>query len=130
MENDVLQEWQPLPNLPSNMQVEAIHDDYEGFRILMRSKDSEILRICFTEKITYRNTDESEYLKIWGNDIKVLKSNFFQVQDSSFLRYFLQEMNENRFHDNSMNSIGHYLIFTDFDCIDILSTKPPFVEWI
>lgn len=124
---DLLEIWDPISNMNQKFHIHALHDDYEGFRILLQNDDSEILRITFKDKITYRNTDEMYYLKSWGNSGRKLDNTFYKVINSSFIHNFLKEMDGLTY---MVYDIEHYFISTDCDCIDILSEKPPIVDWI
>lgn len=121
--------WKPIEDLPKPMYVEAIHDDYEGFRILLKGEEvsSRMIRISFEGKLSYRNTDESYLLKIWNSMEKELAGeNFYIVENSSYIDFF-NEMTGNLYSDWK---IKHYAIYTISDCIDVLSTNPPIIEWI
>jgi hypothetical protein len=121
--------WKPIDNLPKPVYVEAIHDDYEGFRILLRGDDlsSGVLRISFEDKLSYRNTDESYLLKNWNSMAKELAGeNFYIIENSSYIDFF----NDMTGHLYSDWQIKHYAIYTVSDCIDIISISPPVVEWL
>jgi hypothetical protein len=64
MEN-FFKKWEPLKNIPRILYCEGIHDDYEGFRILLigENERSPVLRIMFDAARSYRNTDEGDLLK-------------------------------------------------------------------
>lgn len=121
--------WKPIDDLPKPIYIEAIHDDWEGFRILLRGSDPTLsmLRITFESHLSYRNTDESYLLKIWNSMEKELAGeNFYIVENSSYIDFF-NEMTGNMYSDWQ---VKHYAIYTISDCIDVISTNPPIVEWL
>jgi len=113
---------------PKRLFVEGLYDDYEGFRILLRGEKpkSKILKVTFEDYLSYRNTDESNLLKVWNNQSsKLLGRIFYKVQNSSYIDFF-HEMTEMSY----LNwEVTHYAIYTIEDCIDILGTSPPKVFW-
>jgi len=129
-EKDLITVWRPVEDLPEQMFVEALYDDYEGFRILLRGEkpDSKMLRVAFEDRLSYRNADETYLSKFWFSTPKeTFRSNFFTVENSSYIDYF-EEMSEGLHPSNWV--IIHYAIYTQRDCIDILSYVPPNIEWL
>lgn len=126
---EVYKLWNPLENIPAPLYLEAMHDDCEGVRFLLRdgSEDGRVLRIVFDSPLGYRNVGESYRLKTWEeNESFEGHSSLLIVEGSDFLEWF---------HDKSYNMqtdlpIVHYAIFTPDDCIDVLSTNVPKVEWL
>jgi hypothetical protein len=51
--------WVPAEEIENEIWVEALYDDYEGLRILLKGSSSRILRISFDQYCVYRNADES-----------------------------------------------------------------------
>lgn len=126
---NLLKPWIPLEGLPKVMYIEALHDDYEGFRILLKGEtsDSAMLRISFEDKLSYKNTDESYLLEIWHTAEKdILGRTFYMIDNSTYVDFF-NEMTHGLYSDWR---IKHYAIYTVSDCIDIISVKPPSVEWL
>lgn len=128
MKNIIYQKWIPIHSIPERLFCEAIHDDYEGFRILLRGEalHSPMLRISFESVLAYRNIDEGSLLKTLNLLKDCEPSSFYLVQNSTWLVWFHEEsygMYEDR-------HIVHYAIFTSHDCIDVLSEYEPVVEWL
>jgi len=123
-----LVKWNPI-NGSSVLFVEAIHDDYEGFRVLLKEDggESRMLKIKFESALSYKNTDESYMLKTWHNTSKEILGNiFYKIENSEYL---------SKFHEDSMNiyqdwKIKHFAIYTTQDCIDILSLQDPEIQWL
>ncbi len=130
MSKQTLKPWIiPHVDTKKNYSIEAIHDDYEGFRILLRSDilTDKVLKITFNNHVSYRNTDESFLLKLFGNtDEKLLGKTFYLVCNSDYVDFF----NESTMNLYTDWDVIHYAIYTISDCIDILSDQPPIIEWI
>jgi hypothetical protein len=127
---DNLSVWQPVPDAVGEMFVEAVYDDYEGFRILMRGTEpnSKMLRISFDAHLSYRNTDDSFMSRLGALYERLAeRSTFYIVENSSYIDYFM-EMSEGLHPPDWI--IAHYAIYTPNDCIDVLSYHPPIVEWL
>lgn len=121
--------WKPTNNLPSIMFVEALHDDYEGLRILLKGEDvnSSMLRIRFPDFLSYRNTNESFLLDIWHSNQKAILGKTFYLVNHSSYKDFFHEMTKGLYSDWQMK---HYAIYTATDCIEILTQTEPIVEWL
>ncbi len=120
--------WNPIEfDIPLN--VEVIHDDYEGFRILMKGNevDSKMLKIAFENPLMYQNINESYKLKIWEGLSKEISGNiFYKIDDSELVDSF----NENSLNAYSNWDIIHFAFYTYQDCIDVLSITDPIIEWL
>ena len=127
---DILKLWEPVKGLQNVMDVEAIHDDYEGFRILLRGEDPPLrmLRVRFAAPISYRNTEESfcslDVSQPANHD--VLGKVFYIVENSSYVDYF-NEMTQGLF---AHWELKHYMVYGHSNCIDVISAIPPIVEWL
>lgn len=53
MNDEIYEPLELFPKLPQPKYVEGIHDDYEGFRILLRGEDlaSPMLRLMFNAQV-------------------------------------------------------------------------------
>jgi hypothetical protein len=117
-----------IPNM--DIDIQSFKHDIEGLRILVEFTNPHrgILRIKFPNHLTVRSTAANLlFLGIYMNDDVVGKT-FYKVEDSSFLDWF------NRLTDNlyakSNTDLFHYAIYTDSDCIDIITDVDPIAEWI
>jgi hypothetical protein len=128
MSKDQYIKWEPIENIPTRLYCEALHDDYEGFRIILRgeAKDSRTLRITFDLPLAYRNMDEGSLLKSLKNIKTPGDSSLYFVNDSSWIEWFHQES----CGIYKGKNIIHYAIITPNDCIDVLSEYAPNVEWL
>ena len=120
--------WVPIDSIPNRMYCEAIHDDYEGFRILLKGENSrsKTLRMFFESILAYRNVDEGYMLRTLESikDREIFP--LYTVHNSIWLRWFHEES----YNIVSNKMITHYSIVTPNDIIDILSEFEPIVEWL
>ena len=128
MTTEAYEIWRPLPDLLFPIYLEALHDDSEGFRLLLRAEGNagKTLRIVFNPALSYRNTDEGDLLKMLPNIEGLGKSTLFTVRNSEYLVWF-HGMSVGRHEEEN---IIHYAIYTPNDCVDALSAYPPIVEWL
>jgi hypothetical protein len=122
--------WEPIEGIENEMWVEAIHDDYEGLRILLKGNNpsSAILRLVFDSYYMYRNVDESYRLRLWEEGVfSDMGWSLFRTESSNLIDW-LREEGQGVYDDTEM---VHYLIKTGADVIEIMATKtPPIVEWL
>lgn len=125
---NVFKKWEPLKNIPRILYCEGIHDDYEGFRILLvgENERSPVLRIMFDAARSYRNADEGDLLKTIASMDDPGSSSLFIVDNSSWVKWFHEET----YNIHKGRDIKHYAIYTPNDCIDVLSEFEPRVEWL
>ena len=82
--------WEPVKGIEKEMWVEAIHDDYEGLRILLKGStiSSIMLSVNFSHYYMYCNVDESYRIKLWDAnnlmEIGVLGTHESEVKDLDF----------------------------------------------
>lgn len=126
-------QWSPLSDLPSRVICERIHDDYDGFRIVLSEQSdlgsskhgSRLLEITFDPAIAYRNIDESYRLRTFSEHDDRTGS-FFVVKNSKWIAW-LNEESCGMYQDQA---ITHYAFFTLNECIDVLSEFEPVAVWI
>jgi hypothetical protein len=127
MKKEKLIKWEPLKDIPNLLYLEGLHHDYEGFRLILRDdKSGQVLRITFDPPLTYRNTDEGDLILFFKNCKLPEKWPLFKMKNSNYLKWF---------HEQSLNIREdekpiHYLIITPDDCIDVISSFTPRVEWL
>jgi hypothetical protein len=129
MRNDVVfQKWTPLESIPDRLYCEAIHDDYEGFRVLLKGEDatSPVLRIGFSSVLAYRKVDEGSLLRTLDLMKNLNKFPLYTVSNSPFVKW-LHEESYGIYKDSETI---HYAILTANDCIDVLTEDEPKVEWL
>lgn len=123
-----IKKWIPLSDIPERLYLEGLHDDYEGFRLLLKGEgNSKMLRISFQFNLGFRNFDESDRLKTL-NLIPELcsKWSLFKVKDSTFTKWVIEESLEKYTNEELI----HYIIATPNDIVEVLSMSEPKVEWL
>ena len=125
---NVLDEWFiDIDGLDSKMYIEKLIDDSNGVTIcLKREQGLKVLKVTFDGVLSYRNTNESYLLKIWHDTEKSkLGKTFYIIQNSSYVDFF----NEMSLGAYSNWEVKHFAIYTETDCVDVLSTVNPSFEW-
>lgn len=127
MKNKYLK-WNPLEGIPSHLSCEGIYDDYEGFRILLKGDETTaaMLRITFDAASAYRNIDEGDLLRTITAVKDTGKSSLYTVENSSWIEWFREES----LGKHSKTRFIHYAIYTENDCIDVITEFEPEVEWL
>ena len=120
------QKWNPVPHLENKrLYVEAVHDDWEGFRIWFgsESKNLGIVTIVkFESALMYVNSDESYRLSgVQNSEPLKFPHLFWQVENSELLK---------EFHRQSLGIYGdweikHFAFLSASDCIDVLCGVEP-----
>jgi hypothetical protein len=123
--------WSPVEGIPKVLYVEGLHDDYEGFRILLKGEGSKsrMLRITFDPALAYRNVDDGDRLKSlseWAGDEDW---SLFTIENSAFIDWFIDE-NHPKYDRYDRENIVHYSIMTPNDIVDVISEFKPKVEWL
>lgn len=125
----IIKKWEPIDNLPKRLYIEGLYDDYEGFRLLLRSENSQdsMIRIRFDAHLAYRNTDESERLQTLNNHAEISGHwSLFIAEESDFTEWLIVES----CGIHSKIDVVHYMITTPNDIVDVLSVEAPIVEWL
>lgn len=129
METEKYKKWIPIKDIPGNLLLFGLHDNYEGFRILLRDeKTSGVMRIFFDSFISYRNTDEGYLLKTHHERKGFVKWPLLIVENSRFLKSLHEEESVDKQLLNEKSI--HYAIITPNSCIDVISNSLPKVEWL
>lgn len=118
----IIDKWKPEEGLTDYLSFYSIHYDVEGFRVLLKNKDTEgaVYSFLFTP-LSFRVLDEGDYLKTsYGN----FKGSLYVIRNSDFVKWFAGECKGMY----SPEKILHYGLYTDDECIDVLSAHPPVVK--
>ncbi len=118
--------WNPIPLFEDKcLYVEAVHDDWEGFRIWFTSENTKlgvVLIIRFEVALLYVNSNESYRLSLVKNDGQMdFPHLFWKVEDSELIK---------EFHRQSVNiyedwEIQHFAFLSGEACVDVLSISDP-----
>lgn len=119
--------WAPLEGLPDVLYCEALHDDYEHLRILLKGEapHARTLRILFESAVAYRNINESYRARTWNHLGEALPP-LTTVEHSPWIAWLIEESG------GVLDEVEltHYAIFTPEDCIDVVSEFAPEVSWL
>ena len=133
MGNDVAKQrfrtWKPLDGIPKRLYLEAMHDDYEGLRFLLRGEDlaCPMLRLSFESFVGYRNINESYRLKTWAHLRDMAgQSSLLVVENSEWVKWLVEEAGGVL----QVHALIHYAIYTPEDCVDVVTSFPPTAEWM
>jgi hypothetical protein len=117
--------WDILPGRRVEASVEAVIDDWEGFRVLLRDHDTDrVFRIQFRTKAMYQYRDELDCVTEWNRSIRPGQGSFFRVTNSELQSRFTADA-LGRYVD-----LQHFAIITPTDCIDVLMVGDPHVEFL
>jgi hypothetical protein len=116
--------WNPFGELVSRVFVEGLSEvGDENLSVLLRSPDDPSGRLSLSwpqRPHAYRSVDESYRLALWQT-FSPGGHAFWHSRDSLWLR---------EFHRDSLGiyvdvDLVHFAIYTDDDCIDVISALPP-----
>lgn len=117
--------WNPiLAYEGKRFEIEAVHDDWEGFRIWFKPHDTTkpMLIANFDSELFYSSSDEGDRLSSVNNDISSqLPHLFWKVEDSALVTEFKRQTGGVRNDD----AIVHYCFLSCNQCIDVLCTTEP-----
>lgn len=117
-----IQEWYSLSEVKEHFNLEELHDDNKGFKLLLRGESSQrVLSINFESVLSYRRIDEGDLLKSYQQ----ITEGFHKIESSSYLSWFHEESYDSWKDKN----VIHYAVYTPNDCVDILSIHPPRIEF-
>jgi hypothetical protein len=129
MSNEIYEPLELFPEIARPAYVEGIHDDYEGFRILLRGEEltSPMLRLLFDPgPLFYRVIEESSWLMPNVPESLIVSMRqghcFFLVQNSELLRWFTEVSQGIR------EGVSHYCICMSNQIIDVIAWQPPKVD--
>jgi hypothetical protein len=118
--------WNVAPGLDvADVTIEAVIDDWEGFRVLLRDHNGgRIFRITFEKHVAYLCRDESDLVGEVSRSDCVKGRLFYQVRNSEFLQRFAVDS------AREYRDLRHYAIMTGVHCVDVLTQAEPRIEWL
>lgn len=128
MKKNNIEKWETeIKDFPKEIFVEGLHDNYEGFRLVVRGgKPSRVYRISFDCHVGYRNFDESERLKLNSLFPSFTGGwSLFVSEKSDFIDWLVGESFEVH---TKKEEITHYYIATPNDIVEVLATCEPKIE--
>lgn len=126
MWNGTYERWNPIPHLEGKrLYLEAVHDDWEGFRIWLRPEDQTKPMV-----IVRFQTVEAYFASNEGNRVSPISP----VQELDFPHAFWVVENSELLSIVSKQSCGtefdglaHFAFLSCDDCIDVLGLEPEFI---
>ncbi len=131
MQKNVLKKWEPLTGCFVNLHLENLHQNDEGLLVLhlyFKHDYEKEFYIKFDYHLSHKHIYESYFL-YWSfvyEEESLKRGNTFIVDNSDYLEWFHQTSQGICEGENLI----HYGIYTENDCIDIISGAPPKAEWI
>ena len=117
--------WDLVPGRVFRASVESVIDDWEGFRVLLRDHETDrVIRISFDSHLAYQNRDESDLAGDAARSDGLGRGCFYRVQGSEFAARFMSDSLR------QSQDLIHFAIVTEADCIDVLATSDPKVEFL
>ena len=120
------EKWNPVPHFEDKrLYVEAVHDDYEGFRIWFGSENTKlgvVTIVKFEDVLMYVNSNESYRLSEVQNDEPMKFPHlFWKVENSALIAEFHRQ--SLKIYENW--EIKHFAFLSGEDCVDVLSISEP-----
>ena len=113
--------WNPIPQLEGKrLYLEAVHDDWEGMRIWLRTEKSDgggIIVVRFNVVEAYFSSDESNRLRrIEPEQTLNFPHAFWKVENSQLIDVLNKQSCE-----TCLPGLQHYAILACSDCINVLA---------
>jgi hypothetical protein len=124
---EVFEKWEPIGGLQAEMYLEAMHDDKEGFRVILKGvgEPARALRILFEDPLCYRGAQESYVLKQLYEQHAIYPWPIFVVSNSRYVSWFYDQLG------GLLPETGrHYHVAAMDEMIDVISARPPVVTWL
>ncbi len=106
----------------SRIQLDNFHYDLHAISLILSSAE-EIFKLTFEWVYSFRVTDEGNLLKMLDYFDGQMTTGLYKVANSSYLQWF---------HEQSANihdaCVEHYLVVTNDDVIDIITSAKPLFE--
>lgn len=127
MTGEIYRRWEVAERLPARVVVLGIWDKDDGLCVELAGKGDPRSRfvLCFEDFVAYRNVNESFRNRLW-NSKAIVADSLLMVENSRWLKW----LNEESGGVVGEFDVSHYAIYTDDDCIDVLSRVPPQVSFV
>ena len=126
-DEEKFERYEPIDGLAPKMILEAMHDDREGFRLILRapSPKTRALRILFDAPLCYRGTQEPYLLRQIYEGDGIYPWPIFIVRNSRYAKWFYAQATDAIERDGH-----HYHIAAADEIVDVLSARPPILSWL
>lgn len=117
--------WNPVPEYEGKrFEVEAVHDDWDGFRIWFRPYDTTqaMLIAHFEYPLFYSSSDEGDRLDGATNELSLeFPHLFWKVRNSDLVKEFKRQSGGVRAQD----PMDHFCFLSCNQCVDVLAAENP-----
>lgn len=120
--------WEPVGGLAAEMMVEAMRDDREGFRLILREAReaaSRALRIAFDEPVCFRAAQDRHFVAQMYERHEMYPWPIFVVENSRYQDWFYTQTGT-----PPDRRAKHYHIAAAGEIIDVIAERPPVVSWL
>ena len=126
MWHGIYDRWEPLTDWSGcRVDIEAVHDDWDGFRIWIRHDDASkgMLIARFSRALFHCTSDEGDRISPLSPAQPALEFPhvFWTVTDSELLALFHRHSCD----VHADRELVHYSFLSCNDCVDVLSSSPP-----
>jgi hypothetical protein len=125
-DEEKFERWE-LDGLTPKMFVNALYDDQEGYRLILKAQDpkSKALRILFDAPLCYRGTQEAYLLRGIYEANSIYPWPLFIVRNSRYVRWFYAQA------AGAIEKDGHHYHIAAMDqMLDVISARPPILSWL
>ncbi len=126
-DNERFERWESIDGLASKMYLDAVYDDREGFRIILKSPElkSRALRILFDAPLCYRGAQEAYLLRQIYDARDIYPWPIFIVRNSRYAKWFYTQASD------ALDKDGHHYHIAAMDeIVDVISARPPVISWL
>ncbi|MEC7526057.1 MAG: hypothetical protein VYE22_39615 [Myxococcota bacterium] len=115
--------WIPLPGIAARMNLAGLSHTDEGVRVLLQHQVGEgrVLTLLFESPVANRNINESYRLRTWNRLGEHERSSLLRVHHSDWVEWLRREAGGVL----DAVTLHHYAIFTDEDCVELVTEFPP-----
>lgn len=129
MKSNNIKKWEPIDNLPPELFLDSITDNYEGLSITLRGEDSDdaIFLQFGLFVFSYQNTVETCVLKsLDDNPLLKLAWPLFVNDDSSYIDWLVKQSYKIIESEPKL----HYIIKHADGIIDVITSQKPEAKWL
>ena len=123
-------QWKPTHDIPQQLYLEELCDNYDGLTLLLKGKNTsdKLLKINFTTRLGYRNIDETYRLRTLNlyPDLTAQWS-LFKSKDDSCINFIVSESTGTI---ETSEPYINYIICTPNDILEVVASEEPSVEWL
>ena len=111
--------------------IDSILDNMESLEINLSDKSNKILKMTWSDIISYRCTYESyfSYGAYFADTDKMRGKNFYLVENSEYIENIEKWSYPEVINDTLKSNLKHYGIYTVDYCVDLISASEPELRW-